>query len=150
VLNYIKIGLIFAVLTLFMSGFFYVKWLRSELDLAQANQAKLETALVAEKETRQRFEKDFEKIRQLNTQLNMDFAAAQKDVNDLRRKFAEQERLMRLAQQKPNLVRERLNNATKDALRCNEIVTGAQLLPEDDANTVCPETIKNIKRRPRP
>lgn len=144
-LSFIKTALIFATLATFLSGFFYVRWLQAELDLSKANQAKLEVALVVEKETRERTEKEFEKIRALNIKLNTDFMSAQKDVNDLRRKFAEQERLIRLAQQRPNLVRERLNNATKHALRCNELVTGAPLLPEDDSNTICPETVKSRK-----
>lgn len=149
-LSYIKIILIFAMLSTVTGGYFYIRTLQAELKTAAEVQAKLESAVAAEKQVREQQAKDLEKMRILNAEISVKFAAAQKDASDLQRKFndmnAKAGNMTQLAQQKPKELEAKINRGTKFAMRCNEIVTGSPLKPEDDQNNICAELIKSRKQ----
>jgi hypothetical protein len=47
-----------------------------------------------------------------------------------------------MAQEKPSIVEEKVNRGSKDALRCNELITGSPLTEDEAAgkvrNNICP------------
>jgi hypothetical protein len=69
---------------------------------------------------------------------------AQNDVNALNRKFQQRDLAMSAAK-KPADVEIRVNRGTRDALRCNELVTGAPLTPDELSgkakNNICQNII---------
>lgn len=48
------------------------------------------------------------------------------------------------AKQQPTLVEQKINQGTKNALRCDELATGAIPVTADATNPACPELVKNV------
>jgi uncharacterized protein HemX len=144
-----KAMLVVVIASVGSGGYFYVQSLRHQLQAAVEAQQKLEDAIAAKELVMNKMKEDIENIRKINAELNTKFANAQRDVNDLEKKFRDSEGRLRdfskSAAQNPKALQDRINRGTKFALRCNEISSGAPLKPEDDANNICQELIKSKK-----
>lgn len=104
----------------------------------------LESAVTLQDETIDRLQDDNRlKDEELqNTYINLN--EARRNVDLLEEKLSENDIGM-LAQQKPELVEKIINNASDNALRCFEILSGSDLTPEErdaendtEFNTECP------------
>jgi chromosome segregation ATPase len=107
---------------------------------ARAEMAQAETQAALEQTI-----KDLEKVQEKYNQVSADFNSAKKRVDGLQDKLKEHD-LPFLAEQKPGLVEKILDKASKDMLRCLEIISGNPLTEEElnvttksKANTQCPD-----------
>ena len=107
---------------------------------ARAEMAQAETQAALEQTI-----KDLEKVQEKYNQVSADFNSAKKRVDGLQDKLKEHD-LPFLAEQKPGLVEKILDKASKDMLRCLEIISGSPLTEEElnvttksKANTQCPD-----------
>ena len=107
---------------------------------ARAEMAQAETQAALEQTI-----KDLEKVQEKYNQVSADFNSAKKRVDGLQDKLKEHD-LPFLAEQKPGLVEKILDKASKDMLRCLEIISGSPLTEEQlnvttksKANTQCPD-----------
>lgn len=145
----LKIKIIIALI-LFMvisTGFMYIKVLRAELEAAAEVQIRMEGVINQQKLVLDRQEQDMKKMQEVNKEISAKVANAQQEVADLNRKFASRD-LAAIASTKPTETEERVNRGTKDALRCNEIVTGSPLTADEKSgkirNSICNAFIKEL------
>lgn len=145
----LKIKIIIALI-LFMvisTGFMYIKVLRAELEAAAEVQIRMEGVINQQKLVLDRQEQDMKKMQEVNKEISAKVANAQQEVADLNRKFASRD-LAAIASAKPTETEERVNRGTKDALRCNEIVTGSPLTADEKSgkirNSICNAFIKEL------
>ena len=142
-----KLFLGMAVLSAIGGGIAYIKILQLQLQVAEENQAKLEGVVQGQKDVFDKQTQDIKLMRDLNDKVQTQFQLAQQEKNDLQKRFNQSANgdprdIGNLAIQKPTLVQSAINNTTKFALRCNEIVTGALVLEIDKNNNVCPDLVK--------
>ena len=144
---WVKLALAGVVLAGLTSGYFYVQSLRANLETLRENAARMESVITAQKEQNEVLQSSLENIKKLNEDIQTRFRVSEKEVSSLRQQFEAANGKMRdlqaIALKKPELVEQKINQGTAYALRCNEIVTGAPLLPGDVENNVCPELIKS-------
>ena len=107
---------------------------------ARAEMAQAETQAALEQTI-----EDLKIVQEKYTQVSEDFNSAKKRVDGLQDKLKEHD-LPFLAEQKPGLVEKILDKASKDMLRCLEIISGDPLTEEElnvttksKANTQCPD-----------
>jgi len=134
------------IITILLSGTFYIQKLRSDLKLAAEIQAKLETVINRQKLVIEQTQKDIERMNDIQKVLQEEKNTADQEVSILRKKFDE---FNKAITKKPGLVETRINKATKDALRCNELVSGAKLTELEKSgkvkNNICPELLGGVK-----
>lgn len=107
----IKIALIFVVLAGAGGGVFYVKKLQSDLDIAQANVAKMEVAVQTSEASLKLVQEETVRLGELNQQLGADLRRAEQYGDELRNTL-NKHNLTHLANKKPGLIENRMQNAT--------------------------------------
>jgi len=126
-------------------GYFYTQMLEAKLEAQeQKTQRALEVA-EEQKVTMERMQADIQKMTEIQQELNTKIIAAEQNVVNLNNKFdtdsnGQARDIGRKAIEDPVKWSIKINRATKDALRCNELVTGAQPLP-DEVNGQCPDLV---------
>ena len=96
-------------------------------------------------------QEDIKKVQQVTNTLNEKIAEANASVSKLDDKFNKNSSgkardIGKDAEAKPEVVEKIINRATKDAIRCGELLTGAPLLPKE-TNSQCPElTVTKFKK----
>ncbi len=130
----IKILLIVFVISAAGAGYMYVSNLQKNLMIAQANAAKLETAVQLNEQTITSLKADYEKINQELTRINNEFAETRRQNNVLRDKLANVD-LGMLAQTKPDSIQRAINRGTANAGRCFELLSGAPLTDQEKEAT---------------
>jgi len=126
-------------------GYFYTQMLEAKLEAQeQKTQRALEVA-EEQKVTMERMQADIQKMTEIQQELNTKIIAAEQNVVNLNNKFdtdsnGQARDIGRKAIEDPVKWSIKINRATKDALRCNELVTGAEVLP-DEKNSQCPELV---------
>ena len=132
-------------------GFMYVKTLKSDLAISEANNAKLQESVADQKAVIEQQQKDFtailaanKSLEETNQRLQKEFAALDERFNKINGK-GEVRDLGKLADEKSNLVERVINNATVKAMRCVEIAMGAELTEKErnatkksEINSECP------------
>lgn len=132
-------------------GFVYVKTLKSDLAISEANNAKLQESVADQKAVIEQQQKDFTAIlaankalEETNQKLQKEFAALDERFNKINGK-GEVRDLGKLADEKSKLVERVINNATVKAMRCVEIAMGAELTEKErnatkksEINSECP------------
>ncbi len=148
---YVKIIIVLVLSGIIISGFFYIKHLNSQLQLAQVEQSRLQEVIQAQQTATQSLRTDVDRIANIQEDLFSRINRAQTSTRDLERKFTQNARgeirnFSDTARSRPSLTEMRVNAATRDALRCNEVVTGSPLneseLSGQTRNTICPDIIK--------
>jgi hypothetical protein len=139
----IIIGVI--LVSIMTTGYFYIDSLNSQLEAAAELQQKLEGVIEKQQEVMDRNEADLKKMQQLNKDLSESFTTTQQEANELRGKF-DRMNLAKSASSLPTETEMKINRGTRDALRCNELVTGARLTPDEKSgkvqNNMCADVIK--------
>ena len=126
-------------------GYFYTQMLEAKLEAQeQKTQRALEVA-EEQKVTMERMQADIQKMAEIQQELNTKIIAAEQNVVNLNNKFdtdsnGQARDIGRKAIEDPVKWSIKINRATKDALRCNELVTGAKPLP-DEVNGQCPDLV---------
>lgn len=147
----IKIAMVLIMLAGAGGGFMYVKTLKSDLAISEANNAKLQESVADQKAVIEQQQKDFtailaanKSLEETNQRLQKEFAALDERFNKINGK-GEVRDLGKLADEKSNLVERVINNATVKAMRCVEIAMGAELTEKErnatkksEINSECP------------
>ena len=147
----IKIAMVLIMLAGAGGGFVYVKTLKSDLAISEANNAKLQESVADQKAVIEQQQKDFTAIlaankalEETNQKLQKEFAALDQRFNKINGK-GEVRDLGKLADEKSKLVERVINNATVKAMRCVEIAMGAELTEAErnatkksEINSECP------------
>lgn len=132
-------------------GFVYVKTLKSDLAISEANNTKLQESVADQKAVIEQQQKDFtailaanKSLEETNQRLQKEFAALDERFNKINGK-GEVRDLGKLADEKSKLVERVINNATVKAMRCVEIAMGAELTEKErnatkksEINSECP------------
>jgi len=109
-----KIAFIFGVLLMAVTSgsFMYIKYLNAEIGVLKGNQVVLETKITEQNESIKNYLAKQEKITEQLSDLEAQKNVAQREVNDLRNKFAKHD-LNTLAMAKPKMLETRINRATQ-------------------------------------
>jgi hypothetical protein len=143
----LKIAIAAILFSVISGGYFYIKQQQAELELAKEVQAKMEGVIQKQGLAMDNMKADVERMGQVQTELSSKVNEAQRENQDLAKKFTQdaegkERNLSAMAQEKPSIVEEKINRGSKDALRCNELITGAPLTEEEAAgkvrNNICP------------
>ena len=122
----IKIVLLLFVLGAAGGGYLYIQNLQKNLQVAQANNARLENAVKTNEETITALQENYAAAQRELTRVNEEFAATRAQNNLLRDKLSNID-LGLLAQTKPNSIERAINQGTLNAGRCFEILSGSPL-----------------------
>ena len=133
----IKLAIFMALLAGAGGAFLYVQNLQATVDLLEANNAKLESAVDEQKQLIEKQAKDTKEIafaHQSQVALNAKLDAS---INDLRQKFhkvnasGKKRDIGSLAEQKPALMEKVINRGTANTMRCMEITMGSPLTEKE-------------------
>lgn len=147
----IKIAMVLIMLAGAGGGFVYVKTLKSDLETAKANQAKLEASVADQQALITQMKQDFEQINKAKEALEDKQRVLTTELNNLDEKFnkinssGKKRDIGDLAERKPKLIEKVINNASTNALRCVEIAMGSPLTEKEknatknsEINPECP------------
>lgn len=147
----IKIAMVVIMMAGAGGGFMYVKTLKADLEVAKANQAKLEEAVSDQKAVIEQQRKDFTAILEANKELQEKNAVLAKEFKALDERFnkingkGEVRDIGKLAEERSKSVERVINSATKKAMRCVEIAMGSPLTEKEinatkksEINSECP------------
>ena len=146
----IKVAIAAILFTVISSGYFFIQEQAAQLELAKEVQAKMEGVIDKQNLAMDNMKADIERMGQVQKDLSSSISAAEKDTKALAKKFTEdaegrERNLAAMAAEKPSVVEEKINRGTKDALRCNELLTGAPLTDDEAAgkvrNNICPDLL---------
>jgi hypothetical protein len=140
----IKLFLILLVLGGVGAGYVYVQNLQKNLEVAVANNARLETAVATNEATIDALQEDYARIQTELNRVNTEFAATRAQNNLLRDRLSNID-LGLLAQTRPDSIERAVNRGTVNAGRCFEILSGSPLTDQereatsgDEFNRECP------------
>jgi len=147
----IKIALVLFMLAGAGGGFMYVKTLKSDLAISEANNAKLQESVADQKAVIEQQQKDFTAILAANKELEEKNRVLQAEFKSLDERFnkingkGEVRDIGKLAIEKDRAVERIINNASKKAMRCVEIAMGSPLTEKErnatkksEINSECP------------
>jgi uncharacterized protein YoxC len=144
----LKIKLIIAAIlfSVISGGYFYIQALQSKLEAAAEVQQRMEGVITQQKMVMEQTQRDLKRMGEINQEVAAKAQAAQNEVSNLSRKMS---RLDALAKAPPSETEMRVNRGTRDALRCNEIVTGSPLTTDEISgkirNNICRDLIESLK-----
>lgn len=142
----IKIAIAAILFSVISGGYFYIEALQGKLEAAKEVQIRMEGVITQQKMVMEQQQADMKKMQTINAEIAEKAQQAQNDVNALSRKFQQRDLAM-MAAKKPTEVETRANRGTKDALRCNELVTGSPLTPDElngkVKNNICQDVISS-------
>ena len=142
----LKIAMVAILITGIAGAGMYVMKLRSDNAILKANQIKLESAVADQQQLIENQKKDFEEILSANKKMNELVSVLKKDLEDLDKRFNKKNRdVGKLAIAKTKAIERITNNGSKNANRCIEIASGAELTEAEknatkksEINTECP------------
>ena len=144
----LKIKLIIAAIlfSVISGGYFYIQALQGKLEAAAEVQQRMEGVITQQKMVMEQTQRDLKRMGEINQEVAAKAQAAQNEVSNLSRKMS---RLDALAKAPPSETEMRVNRGTRDALRCNEIVTGSPLTTDEISgkirNNICRDLIESLK-----
>ena len=130
----IKIAMVMTVIATAGMGYLYVQKLQSDLQTARENVAKMEVAVQISEDSIATLQADVIRNAELSATLQRELQTAERYGDELRATL-QKHNLTALAQKKPGLIENRMQNATDnlwDSLRSITDPNGVQL---DDAGT---------------
>jgi len=139
----IKLAIAAILFSVVSGGYFYIQALEGKLEAAAEVQQRMEGVITQQKMVMEQQQADMKKMQSINAEVARVAQQAQNEVNVLSRKMS---RLDNLAKAPPSETETRVNRGTRDALRCNELVTGSPLTAEEKSgrvrNTICNDLIQ--------
>jgi len=148
--------IIFFLLSAAIAGaVWYYKWSQAEIQVLRENNIKLVIGIKQNEETIKVMQVDAKRVGEQIVIVNKDFEKARKENFSLREKLSKHN-IAYLAASKPKLIGKILTKGTKDAERCFEILSGAELTEAEkaatkksQANSSCPSLANpNYEVRP--
>jgi len=129
-----KIALIFMVSGTLVAGAVYVKGLKSDLETARANVAKMEVAVQVSEASLKLVQEESVRLGELNQQLGADLRKAEQYGDELRATL-QKHNLTHLANKKPGLIQNRMQNATDKLWDDLRSITSSERVLEPAAGT---------------
>jgi uncharacterized phage infection (PIP) family protein YhgE len=123
------------------SGLFYIHSLQSQRDLAVQRAEIYKDANNENLATIKHLRDAADSMTAVTAIITKKWTAADEQVNALEDRIRSAN-LNAEAVKNPRAVEDKINGMMKQALRCNEIVTGSPVTAADAANAVCPEIVK--------
>lgn len=147
----IKIAIAAILFSVVSGGYFYIQALQGKLEAAAEVQQRMEGVITQQKIVMEQTQRDLKLMNEINQDVAEKAQAAQNEVNNLSRKLS---RLDSLSKAPPSETEMRVNRGTRDALRCNEIVTGSPLTSDELSgkikNNVCNDLIQSLLPKKEP
>jgi len=106
-------------------GYWYYNDSQSRIELLTANNAKLEIAVQTQTQALESIQADYARASEELTRVNDEFRVIRNQNNVLANKLAEHD-LGVLGAARPDSVQRVINNASRKALRCFELLSGAE------------------------
>lgn len=135
------------ILCVMVTGYFYIQALQGKLEAAAEVQRHLEGVIDQQQKVLDRNAEDMKRMKEVNDKLSNDFSDSQSQLSDLNIKF-NKFNLAEKAAANPSEAEMKVNRGTVDALRCNELVTGARLTADEKSgkvvNSICGEYVKRL------
>jgi len=131
---YIYIAIFTAVALAATGCIWYYNWSQSEIKVLNENNAKLTVAVSTQKETIRIIKRDAKLAGETQMEVNEEFAKSRKEVSNLRKKMT-RHNIAYLAYKRPKSVEKIVTNATANAERCFEILSGSPLTDDEKAAT---------------
>jgi len=137
----IKIAIVLMMLAGAGGGVMYVKTLKSDLAMSEANNLKLEESVADQKAVIAQQANDFKSILAANKALDEQNKILSKEFKALDQRFnkingqGEVRDIGKLAEERSSSVERVINSATKKAMRCVEIAMGAPLTEKEENAT---------------
>jgi hypothetical protein len=148
-ISLLSIGAVIGTLT---GGYLHYKSVVNARDIALQNAADLQSAVDTNEQTITSLQEDIDQSREIRTQVELELAQAQARTRRLERILQEHD-LGLLAEGRPGMVENIINQGTQDANRCLEILSGSPLTQQEldarlpsEVNSSCPE-LANPNRR---
>lgn len=118
-------------------GYLYYTDTQNKISTLTANNAKLETAITTQEETIDALAKSAEQMKVEYEKLNKSYSEIRRQNNRLSDKLADID-LGLLAEEKPAIMEKAVNQGTRNATRCFEILSGSPLT-KDEKNATSAE-----------
>jgi uncharacterized protein HemX len=126
-------------------GWNYIEKVQLENEILVANETLLNDSIEKQRQALEAKQKEAKQIQQANEELRQQTAVLNREKGNLVKKLSRHE-LDVLAQAKPGLVEKIINNASKNAMRCFEILSGSPRTHKElaarkksETNRECPE-----------
>lgn len=126
----VAIGLALALAIVTGGFYWYYENSQERISTLNQNNARLETAVSIGEETISSLQRDYEQAQKEIRQLNQKFQNIRQQNTELRERLSDHD-IGVLAKAKPGLVERVINNASDNAGRCFEILSGAELTEEE-------------------
>jgi hypothetical protein len=142
-----KLSVYAVIAALITAAFFYVKNLQSTLELAKMDLIRIEEVVERQTLLIDELKESTRLIQIIQNELFEQFNEIDQNIEDssdrLRSELGGE--LEAVANRNPAQVVEIINRTTSDSIRCNQLVTGSPLTPDERAgtvtNSVCPEIL---------
>ena len=137
IISGIKIFLILGVLAGIGGGYMYVKNLKADLAVSEANNMKLEQSVADQKAVIEQVQADFKKQQEISKKLQETNLTLAKELKDTEEKFnkvnasGKKRDVGALALKKAKIMEKVINKGTVNANRCIEIATGSPLTEKE-------------------
>ena len=137
IISGIKVGLILLVLAGAGGGVMYVKNLKADLAVSEANNMKLEESVAEQKAVIEQVQADFKKQQEISKKLQEVNSTLAKELKDTEEKFnkvnasGKKRDVGNLAIKKSKIIEKVINKGTANANRCFEIATGSPLTEKE-------------------
>ena len=137
-----------------VTGLFYIQALKAEIEAGKIRESKYTETIAAKDAVAEQLKSDIASMIKAQNDLNKQLAQAQVSVTDLQKKFTQSangkpRNLDSLAIRSPNIMQDKINKGTVDALRCNEIITGSPLTADElsgkTINKICPDLLPKVE-----
>jgi len=130
----LRIAIVLTLLALGGTGFMWIKKLQSDLEIARENVAKMEVAVQVSEASVATLQADAVRSAELNASLQRDLQTAEKYGDELRATL-QKHNLTALAQRKPGLIEDRMQDATNKLWDDLRGITDPNRVQQPDAGT---------------
>lgn len=133
---------------------FYIQSLNTQLELAAAQQARMGDVINGQQQAMQAVQSDLKNMQASQVELNGKLNEAENGRQNLEVKFnqtkdGQSRNFSAMANKEPQRIEDSINRGTKDAGRCNEIISGNPLTQDEKdgkiKNSICPELLPESK-----
>lgn len=149
----IKLLLILLIIGSLLAAGWYITSMREQLAISKNNTEKYEQAVVDQQILIRQIREDIQIIQKANKDLSLVVQGQNKDLNSLQQRFNKTKAdgtvrdIGKSAIRKTKSVERIINNASKKAIRCIELASGAPLTEKElneKPNSECPSLVNRI------
>jgi len=149
----IKLLLILLIIGSLLAAGWYVTSMREQLAISKNNNDKYEQAVIDQQILIRQIREDVQSIQKANKELSLVVQGQNKDLNSLQQRFNKTKAdgtvrdIGKSAIRKTKSVERIINNASKKAIRCIELASGAPLTEKElneKPNSECPSLVNRI------